>query len=49
MDGVEIKKEAPLGVDPESGLPVYVMIGKYGPYVQLGERVKGKGSKKGTY
>jgi len=46
MDGLEIKKEEPIGTDPESGLPIYIMIGKYGPYVQLGDRVKGKGSKK---
>ncbi len=26
-----------LGIDPNTGLPIYVMIGKYGPYVQLGE------------
>ena len=32
--------------DPETGLPIYLKLGKYGPYVQLGERVKGKGSKK---
>ena len=46
MDGVEIKKDAPIGNDPVTGLPIYVMFGKYGPYVQLGDRVKGKGSKK---
>jgi DNA topoisomerase-1 len=28
---------ASLGEDPISGLPVYVMTGRYGPYVQLGE------------
>lgn len=26
-----------LGIDPETGLPIYVMVGKYGPYLQLGE------------
>lgn len=46
MNGEEIKKEEPLGIDPESRLPIFMMVGKYGPYVQLGERVKGKGSKK---
>lgn len=46
MDGHEIKKDEPIGVDPETGLPIFLLVGKYGPYVQLGERVKGKGSKK---
>jgi DNA topoisomerase-1 len=46
MEGVEIKKDEPLGNDPETGLPIYIKLGKYGPYVQLGDRVKGKGSKK---
>jgi DNA topoisomerase-1 len=46
MDGQEIKKDEPIGTDPETGLSIYMLIGKYGPYVQLGERVKGKGSKK---
>ncbi len=45
IDGHEIKKDEPIGTDPESGLPIYVLIGKYGPYVQLGERVKGRGSR----
>jgi DNA topoisomerase I len=46
MDGHEIKKDEPIGVDPETGLSIFLLVGKYGPYVQLGERVKGKGSKK---
>ena len=31
------KGPASLGTDPESGLPIYVMSGRFGPYVQLGE------------
>ena len=42
MDGVEIKKDEPIGVDPELGLPIFVLVGKYGPYVQLGDRKNGK-------
>jgi DNA topoisomerase-1 len=40
------RKEGPrtLGNDPKSGLPVYVMTGRFGPYVQLGETPE-KGSK----
>lgn len=48
MDGQEIKKEAPIGIDPETGLPIFVMIGRFGPYVQVGERVKGKAKKKSS-
>ncbi len=33
-----------LGTDPKTGLPVYVLTGRFGPYVQLGE-VPEKGSK----
>jgi DNA topoisomerase-1 len=29
--------DEPLGTDPDSGLPVYVKTGRYGPYVQLGD------------
>jgi DNA topoisomerase-1 len=31
------KGDVPLGVDPKSGLSVYVKQGRFGPYVQLGE------------
>src|SRR5438067_1617242 len=30
-----------LGEDPDSGLPVYVKAGRFGPYVQLGEMEQG--------
>ncbi|MGH9116934.1 MAG: type I DNA topoisomerase [Acidimicrobiales bacterium] len=29
--------DEPLGVDPASGLPLYVKSGRFGPYVQLGD------------
>ena len=31
------KGDEPLGTDPDSGLPVYVKTGRYGPYAQLGD------------
>jgi DNA topoisomerase-1 len=39
LDLVRAKAEGPrsLGVDPKNGLNVYVMNGRYGAYVQLGE------------
>jgi DNA topoisomerase-1 len=44
-DAIEIlerRAEGPdeLGRDPETGEPVYLMTGRFGPYVQLGEMVK---------
>jgi DNA topoisomerase-1 len=35
----------PIGTDPKSGLPVYVLIGRYGPYFQLGEVIEGSDKK----
>jgi DNA topoisomerase-1 len=31
------KGDTPIGTDAESGLPVYVKVGRFGPYVQLGD------------
>lgn len=48
IDGSEVKEDAPIGIDPVSQLPVLVLRGKFGPYVQLGatpekvKKVKGK-------
>ena len=39
MDGTEIKKNEPIGTDPTTGLPIYVLVGRFGPYVQLGEKM----------
>jgi len=30
------RADEPLGHDPISGLPVYILVGRFGPYVQLG-------------
>ena len=31
------KGDEPIGVDPDTGLPVYAKTGRFGPYVQLGD------------
>src|SRR5205807_8942210 len=41
------KGDRELGADPETGLPVVVKAGRFGPYVQLGEPEEdGKGKRK---
>ncbi len=49
IDGIIPKPDAPIGIHPETGDPVFVITGKFGPYVQLGEipeKVKGKKQEK---
>lgn len=31
------EEDKPMGIHPEEGLPVFLLSGRYGPYVQLGE------------
>ncbi|MCU1465297.1 MAG: topA [Actinomycetia bacterium] len=43
LDLIAKQSEGPrnLGTDPTTGLPVFVMTGRFGPYVQLGEQQEG--------
>jgi DNA topoisomerase-1 len=43
LELIEKQSEGPksLGDDPETGLPVYALTGRFGPYVQLGEQEEG--------
>jgi len=38
LEGLEIKGDEPIGTHPETGEHIYVKVGRFGPYVQLGEK-----------
>ena len=39
-DGSVVEPNKPLGTDLGTGLPIFVLDGRFGPYVQLGEKTK---------
>jgi DNA topoisomerase-1 len=34
-DGTELKSDEPIGNDPETGCPIFIRTGRYGPYVEM--------------
>ncbi len=34
-DGSELKSDEPIGIHPDTGVPIYVKTGRFGPYVEM--------------
>jgi len=49
LERAEVRGSRELGTDPESGKPVYVKLGKFGAYVQIGENPKDENDTKPRY
>ncbi len=45
---VSAKADEPLGTDDATGLPIYVRVGRFGPYLQLGEGEDGEKPKRSS-
>src|SRR3989338_9948143 len=40
IDGSVVEANKPVGIDEKTGLQVFILDGRFGPYVQLGEKTK---------
>ena len=40
IDGSIVEPIKPIGTDEKTGLPIFILDGRFGPYVQLGEKTK---------
>ncbi|MBI2109457.1 MAG: type I DNA topoisomerase [Parcubacteria group bacterium] len=40
IEGFELKPDEPIGVDSKTGENIYLLSGRFGPYVQLGQKTK---------
>ena len=38
LEGLRMQEDEPLGIDPVTHLPVFLLSGRFGPYVQLGKK-----------
>ncbi len=47
--GALIRDDVPIGIFPETGEPVFVLNGRYGPYVQVGDPKNAKTATKGRH
>lgn len=48
IDGSVVEPNKSIGTDPTTGLPIFVMDGRFGPYVQVGENPPAGGKKSGA-
>ena len=40
LDGTEMPKDRVIGIYPENGMEITMKTGKFGPYIQVGEKTK---------
>jgi DNA topoisomerase-1 len=47
-EAIAVPGDTPIGADPETGLPVYMKSGRFGPYIQLGDGEDGEKPKRAS-